>query len=132
MTNLHQHLDLLEVELEAQRHIQLTLEDRQLCLVDRQNVTILEQKATKETKISITNTNGSHAKPKCPRRMSHRPASSKAAIFMRQSIKSFSHREADEKSRLDEAIRRGMGERGRADGDLLGRSDRSISLGPRK
>jgi hypothetical protein len=29
----------------------------------------------------------------------------------------FSHREADEKSRLDEAIRREMGERGRANGD---------------
>jgi hypothetical protein len=33
---------------------------------------------------------------------------------------------------LDEAIRRGMGERARANGDRSGRSGRSISLGPRK
>jgi hypothetical protein len=33
----------------------------------------------------------------------------------------FSHREADEKSLLDEAFRREIGERGRANGDRYGR-----------
>jgi hypothetical protein len=44
----------------------------------------------------------------------------------------FSHREADAKSLLDEAIRRGMGERGRASGDRSARPARSLSIGPRK
>ena len=41
---------------------------------------------------------------------------SMAALPAGKNRQGFSHREADEKSRLDEAIRRGMGERRRANG----------------
>jgi phospholipase/lecithinase/hemolysin len=44
----------------------------------------------------------------------------------------FSHRDADAKSLLDEALRREMGEHGRANGGRWARSEGSISVGPRK
>ena len=66
------------------------------------------------------------------RRMSHRVKQLDFLSRIPKNRQGFSHREADEKSLLDEAFRREMGERGRANGDRSVRSDRSISLGPRR
>ena len=51
---------------------------------------------------------------------------------MAENRQGFSHREADEKSLLDEAFRRGMGERRRANGDLWRRSGRFDQSRPAK